>query len=271
MTYAWASVYFMSEGYGDALSEVDAHTFIHETGHILGLDDYYTYDYDDYGAAGGLDMMDYNVLDHNAYTKYLMEWTSPIVVDNTKASTSITLAPFESSGEFVLINNAWNGSPYDEYLLLEFYTPTGLNQSDSAEEYANGVQGFTVPGIKIYHIDSRLGKYSASTGAFSSYTDTLSMTSSYYPYVAMSNTASYSQVENYKLVHLLDKGHDVYFSSTGIADNGSLFVQGDFFSPAAYSSSFPEGGRFNDYSAIGYSLSFTSITNEQAVVQINRI
>ncbi len=51
MTYAWASVYFMSEGYGDALSEVDAHTFIHETGHILGLDDYYTYDYDDYGAT----------------------------------------------------------------------------------------------------------------------------------------------------------------------------------------------------------------------------
>ena len=114
MTYAWASVDFMDEGYGTALNQVDAHTFIHETGHILGLDDYYSYDYFDYGAAGGLDMMDYNILDHNAYTKYLMEWVSPFYVDNTKASVNITLNPFESSGEFILINNSWNGSPYDE-------------------------------------------------------------------------------------------------------------------------------------------------------------
>ena len=53
-----------------------------------------------------------------------------------------------------------NHSPFDEYLLIEFYTPTGLNEKDSLAKYA-GVypQMFQTNGIKIYHIDSRLGYY----------------------------------------------------------------------------------------------------------------
>jgi len=269
MSYAWASVEFMSEGYGADLNQVDAHTFIHETGHLLGLDDYYTYDSSDYGAAGGLDMMDYNILDHNAYSKYLLEWTSPYYVNNTKASTTITLNPFESSGEFILINNGWNGSPYDEYLLLEFYTPTGLNQKDSQAAYANGARGFTIPGIKIYHVDSRLGKYNFS-GVFTSFTDTLNVGSSYYPYIAMSNTSYYSEDPDYKLLHLIDKGGDVYFNS-GIADNGSLFVQGNVFSPATYANMFINSGRFNDLSLIGYQITVVTLNSTQATIQIDRI
>ena len=61
---------------------VDAHTFIHETGHLLGLDDYY--DYNDYrGAKGGLygaDMMDNNIGDHGSVNKLLLGWIEPTVV-----------------------------------------------------------------------------------------------------------------------------------------------------------------------------------------------
>ncbi|NCB02944.1 MAG: 16S rRNA (cytosine(1402)-N(4))-methyltransferase, partial [Spirochaetia bacterium] len=39
------------------------------------------------------------------------------VVDNRQGETKITLKPFESSGEFILIKNQWNGTPFDEYLL----------------------------------------------------------------------------------------------------------------------------------------------------------
>ena len=52
---------------------------IHETGHALGLPDYY--DYDDTvgprGGVGGLDMMDANRGDHNCFSKFLLDWMTP--------------------------------------------------------------------------------------------------------------------------------------------------------------------------------------------------
>ncbi|MEY3692280.1 MAG: hypothetical protein RLZZ388_451, partial [Bacillota bacterium] len=51
--------------------QVDAHVFIHEVGHLLGLQDYYSYDREagDWGPAGALDMMDFNIGDHNGFSK----------------------------------------------------------------------------------------------------------------------------------------------------------------------------------------------------------
>jgi len=57
-------------------------TIIHETGHALGLADYY--DYDDSvgprGGMGGLDIMDGVWGDHNAYSKWILGWLHPEVV-----------------------------------------------------------------------------------------------------------------------------------------------------------------------------------------------
>ena len=173
-TYAWASVDFLYEGLyqQNGVAVTDAHTFIHETGHVLGLDDYYNYDENStYGAAGKIDMMDYNIGDHNAYSKMLLGWTMPKVVTG---DTTITIAPFESSGDCILVrgDSTWNQTAMDEYLLIEFSTPTGLNYLDSLQPYTGGVQHFTESGIKIYHIDSRLGVFDY-WGNLSYYTDTL--------------------------------------------------------------------------------------------------
>ena len=55
---------------------------IHETGHALGLPDYYDYEPGNGpdGGVGGLDMMDINWGDHNVFSKWLLDWLTPQVM-----------------------------------------------------------------------------------------------------------------------------------------------------------------------------------------------
>jgi M6 family metalloprotease-like protein len=272
MTLGWSSYDFMFEGYGT--SQLDAHTYIHETGHLFGLDDYYTYSEDDWGALGGLDMMDYNILDHNAFSKYKLGWTKPYLLDEGVNQATITLNPFESSGDFLLIGNQWNGSAFDNYLAIEFYTPTGINQKDSAAAYpGNSALGFTVPGVKIHHVDARLGRYSNSSGSFLGYVNTVNVASNSYPMIAHSNSVDYSQNENYKLIHLLQAGGTNTFITGSTASNATLFRQGSTFNPATtHGSFFTEGAnKLNNGLAIGYRIEIQSMTSNQATLVVTKL
>lgn len=273
MTYAFASYDFLYEGYGP--TGIDAHTYIHETGHILGLDDYYTYDDDSqYNPLGGLDMMDENILDHNAYSKYFLGWTNPIYLDGTRSEVEITLDPFVSSGQFVLLNNGWNKSAFDEYLAFEFYTPTSLNEADS-QPYGypgNHLRGFSVPGIKVYHVDSRLAKYSVSNDMFINYTDTISNDNRYYVDLAMSNSKKYSRNADMKLIHLIEKSGTNTFKFGSKADNGSLFQKSSEFDPSStHKYMFKLPNRFNDNSLIGYKMEVKDLSLTSATLKFTRI
>ncbi|MCI5939964.1 hypothetical protein MRZ76_01075 [bacterium] len=176
---------------------VDAHTIIHETGHMMGAPDYYSYDKDE-GPAGCVDMMDQNVGDHNAYTKMAYNWIAPMVIDGSSNNFEITLPSYTDTGKFLLLKNTttdpWNGTPYDEYLLLEYYTPTGVNQMDSTgyPEWSNATSSsggsayghggtYEHAGLQVFHVDARVGsekgtltsdgKIDLSTGVLA-YTDT---------------------------------------------------------------------------------------------------
>lgn len=161
-SYAWLSIDFFGENV-----KPESRTAIHESGHIFGLSDYYnTSSSGIYQPTGFADMMDANIGDHSAYSKMLLNWTTPIVIDN---ECEITIEPFNSSGDIILIpsKKGWNNTPYDEYLLLEFYTPSGLNEHDAGAKYIYYLNGnkekfvyFSVPGLKVYHVDSRLGYFS---------------------------------------------------------------------------------------------------------------
>ncbi len=147
----WAGMDFM-DGFGDGL--VDAHTYIHETGHMLGLKDYYS-TYSPYDCPSGcVDMMDNNIGDHSAFSKYTLGWVKPIVVKEEK---TFYLPSFQESGEFLLItNDNWNNTPFDEYFTVELLTPTGLNKEDYTSPYEdNGLQGYSKAGVRISHIDNR--------------------------------------------------------------------------------------------------------------------
>ena len=54
----------------------------------------------------------------------------------------------------------------DEYILLELYSPTGLNQFDCENKYDRYFQGPDVVGIRMWHVDARLLGYDSSYQEF---------------------------------------------------------------------------------------------------------
>ena len=167
--YFW-SLYSQIETYyySDA---IDAHTLVHETGHMLGLNDYYNYDGTSF-EGGLVDMMDHNVGDHGAYSKYLLGWVTPKVVDGTSDDFTVTLSSFTDTGDCLILRNTvddpFNGTPYDEYLMLSYITPTGVNEQDSHGYgefnygYGRGA-AYAKSGLLLNHIDNRVISLKGST------------------------------------------------------------------------------------------------------------
>lgn len=287
--YCWASYDHMYEGYGS--NKVDAHTYIHETGHLMGLPDYYVAgsadDYTtNYGPMGWVDMMDANVIDHNAFSKMNFGWLNPYVL---QGPGTVTLHPSASTGECLIIptSNGWKNTVFDEYMLLEFYTPTELNASDSQSAYINGIRGFTTPGIRIYHVDARMVDLDASfdptryVTTFNGDTQRVDL--------ANSNSSAYNFVKGsvgnheHRLIQMMDctqkRNFDVaYDLERGkkvpcVADNSSLFTQGKSFDFATYRSCFPrayfhDSDQMNNGGTFDYRVTVTSITSSAATLTI---
>jgi M6 family metalloprotease-like protein len=137
-------------------NQIDASTIIHETGHKLGLEDYYDYASDDGSnnewGLGGADMMDSTVGDHNPFSKLLLGWIQPKIITE---SMDLILNPFTSSGDAYIITDDWNGSLFDEYIIAMYYTPTGLYQGFD-DFFFDGQSGMI-----LYHVDARLGPNSS--------------------------------------------------------------------------------------------------------------
>ncbi|MBI4679156.1 MAG: M6 family metalloprotease domain-containing protein [Elusimicrobia bacterium] len=119
-------------------------TLIHETGHALGLPDYY--DYDDSvgpdGGVGGLDMM-HSYGDHNAFSKWMLEWLAPANVPS--GSLAVTLRPAASYADAVKIMPSSDPSnAFEEYFMVQNRTQAGNDQ------------GLPGSGLVIWHVDARL-------------------------------------------------------------------------------------------------------------------
>lgn len=154
--YGWASYDFMDHA-GEG--KIDAHTYIHETGHLLGLDDYYNYAQilSTSSPLGEFDMMDSNVGDHNAWSKIAMGWETPYIYDYSKEKTAKVHLKPNDQGTSLLITPKYNNTAFDEFLMLELYSPKGLNRLDSSVAYDSQTpQMLSTYGIKMYHVDARL-------------------------------------------------------------------------------------------------------------------
>ncbi len=242
--YSWSSFDFIG---GNALKNhvVDATTFIHETGHLFGLLDYYNKGSFPYQPLGFMDMMDYNLGDHSPLSKYLMNWASPYILDmgdNDKGS--ITIQDFSSTGDFILVpTSTYNGTAYDRYLLISFFTPKGLNDLENFPSYEytdlDGKKNiFTYPnkyGVLVYEVNAKLGFYKSS--GVRSYTPTCDVST---------NPGSGNYVINFyydneltsssdkPLYRLLENNGENTFITGKSASNETLFKFGSTFGIDSY-------------------------------------
>lgn len=272
-SYCWASYDFMYEGYGT--NSLDAHTYIHETGHMLGLEDYYSYSTSKkVSPMGGVDMMDDNIIDHNAFSKFCYNWVTPYLIDHTG---TLTLEPSEDGGECAIIptSKGWNGSCFDEYMMIEYYTPTGLNEKDSTSRYDGTYPlGFTESGLRIYHVDARMCQISANGNSYriGDYTDTITSSSTTGTLLAHSNTSDegYNYLDNsYRLLQTMDcTGKKNFDEGYYTADNGILFTEGTTFSFSDYRDSFPLTSTMNDGGTLPYSITVTSLSSSSVTLSI---
>lgn len=275
--YMWASYEFMNDS---GTNRIDAHTYIHETGHLLGSDDFYSNE--DYDPVGDLEMQSYNVGDMGAFSKFQFGWSTPYVIDGSRDVVELTIGTSSLYSDAILINDNWNGSSLDEYLLIEYYTPTQNNQLDSENSY-NGSRMYTKSGLRIYHVDARMAKLRKTYSGYSfvSYSDEIN-DDGYVYFPAASNLGkdwTYfddpSLFESYKLVSLMQS--DVvrgvsgarHFKNNGTASNSTLFDINETFT--ANDTSFTNGINFNDGSLIGYSITLISKNDTYATVRIEKI
>ena len=162
-TYGWCGTSFL---YDDPMQNVDTHVLIHETGHMLGLSDYYSYSYSGYSPLGKIDMMDNNVGDHNPFSKILLGWSKPYVVYGNDVTLSINTSSLKNDS---IILFAYDDKTYkkdtdgkvifniyDEYMLLDYYYPIKLNSSVLYTTY--NVKTVSLEGGRLYHVDNRLAK-----------------------------------------------------------------------------------------------------------------
>lgn len=295
--FAWASYSFMENSsytgmFDSIVNTSDSHTFVHETGHMLGLDDYYTNtrysntrSYE--SPVGAIDMMDNNIIDHMAYSKYFLNWINPTIIDEDyleSHSNIVTINSLEKTGDSYILplyqNNTkkYNDTPFDEYLILETYTPTGLNQADSLSAYQDGNIAPNVTGLRVYHVNARIGKITVDSASRKLVWDGYSYDKipindddylAYYYLYSNESSRSYGTLindETYsyyrtRLVSILSKGKQKNTSLNPITNN-SLYTVGDkVFLQGGYYTDF----KFDDGNKTKYGFEVTAVENNNSV------
>ena len=277
-TYMWASYDFM---YESGESKVDAHTFIHETGHLMGSNDYYNYNNSSSRSPlGGIDMMDHNIGSHNVWTKMAYGWLDPIYVDG---NAKVTIKSAQEHADAIVIRDGWNGTAFDEMIIMELTTPTGLNELDAHTPYKSRPLVYDIPGIKMYHVDNRLGQKSGSKINYFNGTPTRYNIAGYGQVSANSDNAERNATPEffYEIGLIQREGKATLIDSkiSATATNNDLFKTGDYFRFEDYTAFFQREvtvgenkvKRFNDGSEFKYQIYFESVTAEEATIVIQKV
>ena len=141
--YIFLETYDPTDSYG-------TQTLIHETGHLLGLPDYYSQTGEGIGTT---DMMNNNRGDHNGFSKWLLGWIEEdniIKINKASGNTEVTLSPvaIESPGnkKLIAVVAPEKTDVYSEYFVIQYDEYIGNQSVFELEE----------PAYRIYHVDAEL-------------------------------------------------------------------------------------------------------------------
>jgi len=202
-------------------------TIIHETGHALGIPDYYDYD-DDIGPRGGvgnLDIMDGSG-DHNCFTKFMLDWITPTVVSSGSQTVALRASGLYPDAA-LFMPGAVPGRIFDEYFMVQ-------NRSRSG----NDTNLFTgSDGLLVWHIDARLDTWNSGFLYDNSYTD-------------------------HKLLRLMEAdGLEEIETWAASADAGDYYRAGMTFGP----STLPHSGRYDGQSTAMFLTDIAGTTTPMTV------
>lgn len=276
--YLWASYDFMYENIRNA--PVDAHTYIHEMGHVFGLDDYYDYNKPQVaGASGGAIMQAYNVGDHDPYSKFALGWINPIV---PTSNTTITLKPFSETGQTILLTNRSGlNSVFDEYILIDFYSASNLNQYDSSHKYGGKRSNYplitTSYGVRIWHVDARLMNINKAGDAYYITSQIDDEDGRYYHLNSNSSDGSYASMDirnrDNRLLRLISKTFMNAYETTEYTffTSSDMFKEGDVFSVKRYNVLFKNNKVLNDGTSLNFEIEVKEMNKEQATIDVRVI
>lgn len=240
---------------------VDSHTYVHEMGHVFGLEDYYDYS-GQYTPAGGFSMQDANVGGHDPFSCLALGWAEAYVPTE---NCEVELEPFQTSHKVILLSPSFNNynSPFDEYLLLELYTPTGLNKFDTDYQYSQGSpRGVNATGIRLWHVDCRLFKYKSGTPSASTIytypvTDCGFMMSNTYYSSGTKNSISPlgKSYADYNMLQLIRNSVTSGYKPNDYLKESYLFRDGSSFKMYNYKNQFVQSGKLNSGKALGWEFS----------------
>ncbi|NPA44761.1 MAG: M6 family metalloprotease domain-containing protein [Chlorobi bacterium] len=197
--YSWQwENYNYPDTYDSSLTNIEfsPKTLIHETGHALGLPDYYDYDSSigPKGGVGGLDMMAASWGDHNCFSKFVLDWLEPSVIIND-GEHEVILNPSENDQNVVLVMPDYNETtPYSEFFMVQYRKREGNDTT-----YPNS-------GLLIWHVDAVLDANGSNYLYDNSYTE-------------------------HKLLRLMEADGLEQIETGAYADANDFYVKGSEFTP----------------------------------------
>lgn len=290
-SYAMISDCFRQYYYNDR----DAREYIRLVGQMLGLDNYEDTTINPNTGTiraplGYTDMNSGGIGDHNPFSKYQLGWIEPKFIsasDISDEGLKIKLKGSINSGEAIILHTG-DKNPFSEYLMLDFYTPFGVNALDSMTQSIYGTTTFSKASIRVFQVDARLVR--GFGDSFYDYNGKIDLNAKVtldngieVPYIydyAYSNNSvnkyASSGYRNYPLVSILSKyginRHLTYFN-TEVTDD-DMFLKNDSFGSADQVEGFYKDFAFHGNGLIveklGISFTVNAIANGEATITLRR-
>lgn len=272
LAHTGKSSYFSGQGN----TTIDAHVYIHEMGHMFGLLDYY-----DYGQAtsptGIFGMQDSDAFMHDPYSMLTFGWSQPYI---PTSSCEIDLGNFVETGDCILLSPDFNKnvSPFDEYLLINVFSPTGLNENDALYHY-NRSGDMDECGVQVWHVDARLVR--GTNYNINNLTTLPVKNADGGIRFAFSNSSLAAEEERisplgrdyakYNMLYLVRNDTKMAYDNSYIYDKRDLFKQGDIFTMDKYKTQFPDGNKLDNGQSLGWQFEVASLNNGGATIKVTKL